>query len=288
MNSPEPRPVTTQNMQFNNKIEVYALTDAGVKRSHNEDSIAAEPRLGLALVADGMGGYKGGEVASALAANTIVSEFEESLNNLEAQYGAEPDSEYSPHSLAIRDAIIKSNKIIHNAAQSQPQYHGMGTTIVLVLFYDNRLTIAHVGDSRLYRFRNDALEQITVDHTLLQELIARGFYTEEEAKQSQNKNLVTRALGIDPDVEVDIQEDIALPDDIYLLCSDGLNDMVEDHDIYLTLKRYNDNLDQAVTELIKQAKENGGKDNVSAILVRPSSTTPGTKGWVDKVVDWFF
>ena len=112
----------------------------------------------------------------------------------------------------------------------------MGTTLVVLQFYNNTLTLAHIGDSRCYRFRRDKLEQITKDHSLIQELIDRGFYTPEEAKKSMNKNLVTRALGIDPVVTADIQEDIVMKNDIYLLCSDGLTDMVEDEYIYLTIK----------------------------------------------------
>ena len=273
-------------MSVTPKIEAFALSDPGAKRSHNEDSVATDTRIGLAVVADGMGGYKGGEVASALAVNTIMSELENAL----ARWHEEQDdnAEFSPESLAVREVLDLSNKIIYNAAQSQPQYGGMGTTVVLALFYDNRMTIAHVGDSRLYRLRNDKLELVTEDHTLLRELIARGFYSEEEARGSQNKNLVTRALGIEPTVEIDIQEDVALEGDVYLLCSDGLNDMVEDRDIYLTLKQYSDNLDKAVAELVQLAKNNGGKDNVSVVLARPTRVPSTPKNWAEKVVDWFF
>lgn len=269
------------------KLEISALSDPGVKRTNNEDSIGTEASLGLTVVADGMGGYEGGEIASALAVQTIMNELPERIEQLKKEHSND-DSEYSVQSLAVRDVIKKSNEIIYKAAQNEPQYQGMGTTIVLALFYENRLTIAHVGDSRLYRLRDDQLELITVDHTLMQQLIQRGFYTAEEARGSQNKNLVIRALGTDPEVEVDIQEDIALPGDIYLLCSDGLNDMIDDGEIYLTLKRYNDNLDLAATELVKLANKKGGKDNVSVILARPVKAGPATQGWIEKVTDWFF
>lgn len=268
-------------------MEVHSLTHAGARRSHNEDAVFGDPELGLAVVADGMGGYKGGEVASALAVNTIRGELGAALTR-HRERDDQADSQFSPESRAVLEVLEASNHIIFNTSQSQPQYGGMGTTIVLVLFYDQRVTIAHVGDSRLYRLRNDELELITVDHTLLQELIARGFYTAEEARQSQNKNLVTRALGIEEEVEIDIQEDIALPDDIYLLCSDGLNDMVDDRDIYLTLKRYNEHLDQAVAELVELANNNGGRDNVSVVLARPPHTAASSRNWAEKIVDWFF
>lgn len=275
-------------MSSHYKLEISAVTDPGVKRTNNEDSIGTEASLGLALVADGMGGYEGGEIASALAVQTIMNELPERIEQLKQQHTDEDSGEYSIQSLAVRDVIKKSNEIIYNAARNQPQYQDMGTTVVLALFYDNRLTIAHVGDSRLYRLRDDRLELITVDHTLMQQLIERGFYTAEEARESMNKNLVIRALGSDPEVEVDIQEDIALPGDIYLLCSDGLNDMIDDREIYLTLKRYSDNLDLAAAELVKLANKKGGKDNVSVILARPVKAGSATLGWVEKVTDWFF
>ena len=139
----------------------------------------------------------------------------------------------------------------------------------------------------MYRFRGDTLEQITVDHTLMQELIERGFYTREEARNSMNKNLVTRALGIDPEVQVDIQEDLVLKNDIFLLCSDGLNDMVEDEEIRLTIKENADNLEEAAKKLIQQANDNGGNDNVSVILVKSLESFPAKRSWIRKFVDWF-
>jgi serine/threonine protein phosphatase PrpC len=275
-------------MSSHYKLEISAVTDPGVKRTNNEDSIGTEATLGLAVVADGMGGYEGGEIASALAVETILNELADRIEQLRKKHADDDSIEYSVESLAVRDAIKKSNEIIYNAAKNEPQYQGMGTTIVLALFYDNRLTVAHVGDSRLYRLREDRLELITVDHTLMQQLIQRGFYTAQEARESMNKNLVIRALGTDPEVEVDIQEDIALPGDIYLLCSDGLNDMIDDGEIHLTLKRYNDNLDLAAAELVKLANKKGGKDNISVILARPVKTGSATLGWIEKVSDWFF
>ena len=276
-------------MTLGSPIEISALSDVGITRTKNEDSIGAQAQSGLVVVADGMGGYKGGEVASSVAINTILGELEACISSRHAENPHDDhDSGFTVYSLGVLDVIKRANQIIYQTAQSQPQYVGMGTTVVMALFYDNRLTIAHVGDSRLYRFRDDKLELITQDHTLLQELIARGVYNTAEAKESQNKNLVTRALGIQADIEVDIQEDIVLAEDIYILCSDGLNDMVDDQAIYLTLKMYNDNLDQAVATLVKLANDEGGKDNISVILARPKRITSSRKGWIDKMVDWFF
>lgn len=276
-------------MDLAGKVEIVGITDTGMKRQHNEDSIGTEIEMGLVVLADGMGGYKAGEVASALAVNTVVSELTEHLDMIAKGDIAIIDGErgYSMESLALEEVIKKSNSVIYSTQKNNEECKGMGTTVVSALLYDNRISIAHVGDSRLYRVRNSQLEQLSKDHSLLQELVDRGFYTPDEARASLNKNLVTRALGVDADVEVDIQEDIALPNDIYLLCSDGLNDMVEDKDIYLTIKEFSDNLQKAAQELIKLANKNGGKDNISVILIRPLRPFPAKQGWMNKVSNWF-
>ena len=273
-------------MSLKDKIIITGLTDQGLVRSHNEDSIGSEANLGIAVLADGMGGHKGGEVASALAVDTILSSLNKSLPEITA---GETDSVtgYSLESMAIERAIKEANTVIYNAAQSNSQYEGMGTTVVVLVFYDNRLTVAHVGDSRLYRLRDQQLEQMTRDHTLLQELVDRGLYTKEEAQQSLNKNLVTRAVGVNATVEVDLLEDFAVPDDTYLLCSDGLTDMINDGLIEDTILNYRDNLGRIAKELIHQAKQHGGKDNVSAILARPVKSFPANSGWFSKIIDIF-
>ena len=163
----------------------------------------------------------------------------------------------------------------------------MGTTVVVLLFYDNRITIAHVGDSRLYRMRNNNFEQLTRDHTLIQELVDRGFYSEDDAQQSMNKNLVTRAVGVNPEVEIDLLEDMAIPHDIYLLCSDGLTDMLDDHFIEDIILDYKTNLERMAKELIKRANANGGKDNISAMLAMPVKAYPSSGNWVAKITDLF-
>jgi protein phosphatase len=225
------------NVDLSSKIELVNISDTGMKRPHNEDSVITDPSMGLAIVADGMGGYKAGEVASAIAAKAILDTVRGDLQT--AHDGArDPQAELSPEALLIRDSIVDANRYIFKTATEVPQCQGMGTTVVAVLFYNNMITIAHVGDSRVYRMRNDDLAQITSDHSLVQELIDRGFFTPEEAEANTPKNLVTRALGIDEKVEVDVQEQAAKPGDIYLLCSDGLNDMVDDEEIRLTLSKY--------------------------------------------------
>jgi len=269
-------------MDLTGKLEIVGRTDKGMVRSHNEDSYGSEIGTGITVLADGMGGYKAGEVASALAVNTIIGDIDARLFELDNKTLRE-NTGFRPESIACRLSVEKANEVIYQTSQNQPQYSGMGTTLVMALFYDNRVSIAHVGDSRLYRFRENSLEQITVDHTLLQELVERGFYTPEEAKASLNKNLVTRALGIEPFVKVDLREDIVLPEDIYLLCSDGLNDMLEDSAISLTLQKFSDNLDEVAKQLIDQANANGGKDNVSVILIKSLKTFPAKKRWYQRL-----
>lgn len=273
-------------MSLKDKIIISGLTDQGQVRDHNEDSIGSNPDLGLAVLADGMGGHKGGEVASALAVDTILSTLSQSLKDLPT---GETDgiTGYSLESMAIESAIKEANKVIYQAAQNNSSYEGMGTTVVVLLFYDNRITVAHVGDSRLYRMRDENLEQLTRDHTLIQELLDRGFYSEEEAQQSMNKNLVTRAVGVNPEVEIDLLEDVGQPQDIYLLCSDGLNDMIDDGLIRDIMLNYQKNIDRIATELVKQANEHGGKDNVSALLAKPTKSYPASNNWLSKIVDLF-
>jgi protein phosphatase len=155
------------------------------------------------------------------------------------------------------------------------------------MFYDNRFTVAHVGDSRLYRLRDGELEQITRDHSLMQELIDRGFYTPEQARNSLNKNLITRAVGIDSHVQIDMQEDIAMVDDIYLLCSDGVSDMIEDNVIRSALIENNDDLEKAAAEIIRLANESGGKDNISALLAKPIKSFPAKNSLFSRFFDLF-
>jgi len=183
----------------------------------------------------------------------------------------------------LRDAVLRANKIINQTAKSQPQCEGMGTTLVACLFYDNRLSIAHVGDSRLYRMRANHFEQITMDHSLLQELVDRGFYSEEEAQRATNRNYVTRALGVESNVEVEIQEVDVEKGDYYLLCSDGLPDMVEDEDIHLTISTFDNNIDTIAEQLVRLTNDNGGRDNVSVILVRVKEAFPAGSGLLYKL-----
>ncbi|RME86469.1 MAG: serine/threonine-protein phosphatase, partial [Zetaproteobacteria bacterium] len=175
---------------------------------------------------------------------------------------------YTRESMLARRAVRVANDAIYEAAQTRPECRGMGTTIVLTLFYGNRLTAAHVGDSRLYRFRHDVLSHVTEDHSLVQEQVRRGLLTADDARASMMKNLVTRALGIEPGMEPDIVEDVFFEGDIYLLCSDGLTDVVPDEAIRLTLVEYAHDLRRAAEQLIMLANDAGGPDNISVVLIR--------------------
>jgi serine/threonine protein phosphatase PrpC len=277
------------NSKLASALEVVTLTDPGVVRSHNEDSVAARESVGLVVLADGMGGYNAGEVASGMATALLGSELERSF---QVRSPAEmiSGSRCFAEECFIAE-IARANGAIYQAARSQPQYAGMGTTLVTAVFHNNKMTVAHIGDSRLYRWRDNELTQVTRDHSLLQEQIDAGMITKEQARLSQNKNLVTKALGVDPEVEPGIQTIPVQLGDIYLLCSDGLNDMVEDDEIGMTIGMLAANLSLCATQLIQLANDNGGRDNVSVILVKIKDDFAEETGWWAKVramfASWF-
>jgi len=266
-------------------LEITSCTDPGMVRSHNEDSIAADAANGLVVLADGMGGYNAGEVASGMATTVITTEIQQLLTKVQP-FQIDEETKAPVAGRMIRDQVLKANTSIYQAAQSQPQYAGMGTTLVVCLFYDNKMTVGHLGDSRLYMLRDGKFSQVTRDHSLLQEQIDSGIITVEQAKHAQHKNLVTKALGIDPSVEPEIKEYATKPGDVYLLCSDGLCDMVDDEDVGMTLQALGGNLKLAAQQLVQMANDNGGKDNVSVILVRVLRDYPAPRGVMGKVFAW--
>jgi protein phosphatase len=276
-------------MSLADAIEIVGHTDPGMVRSHNEDSIANDTKSGLAILADGMGGYNAGEVASGMATTVLMTELQSALAQ-HPPFTPDPEGGTEARTYAarmLREQIAKANHSIYSASQSQPQYSGMGTTLVMAVFYDNKMTVAHIGDSRLYRMRDNDFTQVTRDHSLLQEQIDSGMITAEEAKHSQNKNLVTRALGIDPTVEPEIHDYETRPGDIYLLCSDGLSDMVPDEEIGLTLETLGGNLNLAAQQLVQMANDNGGRDNVSVLLIKILKEYPAARGLFGKFLGWF-
>jgi len=273
-------------MKITDALEMVSKTHPGMVRSHNEDSITQDAACGLVVLADGMGGYNAGEVASGIAVSVTATEV---ARCLQTRSPIERDEETGEELgvLLLRDNIQKANSSIFHAAQSQPQYAGMGTTIVSGLFYDNRVVVGHVGDSRMYRLRGETLETITRDHSLLQEQIDSGMISVADARLSKNKNLVTRAVGIDAEVAAEIHVHDVQIGDIYLLCSDGLNDMVEDADIQATLYAMQGNLTLAADQLIELANDNGGRDNVSVMLVKIKADFSIPHSWFDRLLAWF-
>lgn len=269
-------------MSLRNKIRCVQLTDTGRVREHNEDAIGTNMDTGLLVLADGMGGYNAGEVASGIAVKTMLELVAEACQR-EERNALDGETRLMRQSIVLRDAVIRANKIIHQTAKSQPQCEGMGTTIAACLFYDNRVSIAHVGDSRVYRLRHNRFEQLTMDHSLLQELVDRGFYSQEEAQRSTNRNYVTRALGVEAAVNVEVQEDAVEPNDVFLLCSDGLPDMVEDEDIHLTISTFSANLETVGQQLIQLANDHGGKDNCSIILAQAVEAFPARISVINRI-----
>jgi PPM family protein phosphatase len=268
------------------KLRCVGATDTGRVREHNEDTIGTDPDVGLVVLADGMGGYKSGEVASGIAVRTLLGLIKESVE-LQDLTVTDLGTGLSRPGILLRDAIHRANKIIYQTARTQPNCEGMGTTVVAGLFFDDKLTIAHVGDSRMYRLRDNRLEQVTQDHSLMQELVSRGFYTPEEAARAAAKNFVTRALGVEPTVEVEITEIPVVKDDLFLLCSDGLSDMVEDDDIQLTISTFGANLETLAKQLVLLSNENGGRDNISVVLARVLEGFPARRGMMDRLLGLF-
>jgi protein phosphatase len=240
------------------EVTMIGMTDPGRVRVKNEDSIATKPEAGLAVLADGMGGHQAGEVASRIAIEIVT-------RHLTDNFAVDRDQ---PPEQRIAEAIRRANTAILDTARAHAEYAGMGSTVVVALFRGDKLHVGHVGDSRLYRLRGEKLEQMTVDHSVVQELVSRGLFTMEEARQSVGKNLVTRALGVDPEVVPDVATLPVEGNDVYLLCSDGLNDVVEDDEIARQIGKAGDNLYTAAFRLVSLANQRGGPDNISVILVR--------------------
>lgn len=273
-------------MAIINALQIVSVTDPGRIRGHNEDCVESRPEMGVVVLADGMGGYNAGEVASGMATSLIAAGLANGWTRAALKkLDREQASAFSQQLLQAE--VSKANSAIFEAAQKDPQCAGMGTTLVACLFYDNFLTVGHIGDSRLYRMRNDALEQVTRDHSLLQEQIDSGLITKEDARSSHNKNLVTRALGIDPEVETETHSYEVLEGDIYLLCSDGLNDMIEDEEIQMTLIALRSNLDLTAQQLVQAANDAGGRDNISVMLIKVVSGFGVERGVWARIMSWF-
>jgi len=251
------------------QLDYAALSDTGLLREQNEDSIAVSAEYGLMVLADGMGGYSAGEVASGIAVAVIRRTVE---SRLRRRWHRLPRGAAMQHLLG--GALQLANSAILSAARQQPEYAGMGTTVVAALFHHDQITIAHAGDSRAYRLRDGILAQLTRDHSLLQEQLDAGLISAEAARTSEYKNLVTRAVGIDPALEIDVQEHRITAGDLYLLCSDGLSDLLPEPELAALLAAAGADLQAAAAALVQRANDHGGRDNISVILARVGSAPP--------------
>lgn len=247
-------------------LRIAGDSDTGRVREHNEDHIAVHAKLGFAVLADGMGGHRAGEVASSLAVQIVVSELERVLT--ECPLVPETDDDGTEAMYLALNSVAQANMAVYENAQASPDRAGMGTTMVLALFASGSMTIAHVGDSRAYRLRDAQLERLTQDHSMIEEVVRKGMFTAEEARRNFGKNIITRALGIGSEVDIDVRQFSMRASDIYLLCSDGLTDVVCDADLQSALLEFGNEPDQAVRHLIALANARGGYDNISVILAR--------------------
>jgi PPM family protein phosphatase len=237
-----------------------AKTDTGRVRANNEDSIAFDESNRIAVLADGMGGYNAGEIASTMATSVLMTELGQWLQN------AKKTTTSADIRHAIEAAVAHANHTILQEARNNPGCAGMGTTLVVGVFQDNYLVLAHIGDSRCYRLRNGRMEQITKDHSLLQEQMDAGWITPAEAALSSIKNLVTRALGVEDHALLEIHEFDVQSGDLYLMCSDGLSDMMSESAIG-RIASLSIDIEQRATGLINAANDMGGRDNISVLMV---------------------
>jgi len=249
------------------RIRYAAKTDVGMKRTHNEDYFSLIEDEQLFLVADGMGGHASGEVASRMAVETISGFFKATQEEQQLTWPFKMDKGHRYDVNRMVTAIKLANLKIHEQAQKDPRCHGMGTTVVSALFLDDALVVGHVGDSRLYRRRDGAFEQITEDHSLLNDYIKMKHLSPDEIAAFPHKNVIVRALGMKESVQVDLLSDQTKVNDTYLLCSDGLSGMVDDQGLAYILQEEQD-LDTACERMIHAANRNGGQDNITCILAR--------------------
>ena len=244
-------------------VSFSAKSDLGLKRKVNEDSFLADESIGLFMVLDGIGGHLAGEVASKLGLNTIKENVIRSINDKPLA----DNQNLSREVQILNESLLLANQIIYEAANSQPEYFGMGTTVASLLLGRENIAIAHVGDSRIYLIRENSIERLTEDHSLVMEQLKRGIISAEEAEKSEMKNIITRALGAEELLTPTIDELMPFNNDLFLICSDGLTDLVTDDELLEIILKSRHLFDQAVQNLIDKANVKGGKDNITAILV---------------------
>ncbi|MDZ7890758.1 MAG: Stp1/IreP family PP2C-type Ser/Thr phosphatase [Rhodoferax sp.] len=256
--------------------QFHAKTDPGRCRENNEDSVAFDDQALVAVLADGMGGYNAGEIASGMATAFIKAELSRWLSE------AGPNAQIRDIRRAMEICVDNANIAIYNSANANPSFAGMGTTLVLGVIKDGRLLVGHIGDSRCYRLRQGRMEQITKDHSLLQEQMDAGLITPEQAAGSPIKNLVTRALGVEQGVMLEVNEFNIEAGDVYLMCSDGLSDMVSD-EVIVRIAFEDLRLEPLAEHLVLAANECGGRDNISVLLVAAGEAVE-KKGFIAKLL----
>lgn len=264
------------------RIQVGARSDLGRVRSNNEDSFKLVPELNLFVLSDGMGGEAHGEVASNIAVEAIAAHCQESVQQAEVPYMVDPRPELNEKTNRLASAVQLANRMIYESSQKHAAQRGMGATVVAIWINDQRLSVAHVGDSRLYLLRAGELQQLTDDHSLVAEQVRRGVLTKEQAEASDMQSVLIRALGIEPEVQVDADEHLLMEGDILVLCSDGLSRMVSDIEIASTLLSRT-GMQSTTDRLIELANEYGGEDNVTVVLAR---VEPRPAGLVMRIWRW--
>lgn len=264
------------------QIKSGARTDVGRARKNNEDNYRTDSDLHLYVLSDGMGGEASGEVASALAVETVIEQCRKAAEDRDLELVGERKPELSDTTNLLANALRVANKRIFETAASNPEQKGMGATIVSVWLDDRRLSIAHVGDSRVYLLRAGSFDQLTQDHSLVADLVRSGIMTPQQAEVSEQQSILTRALGTRQNVEVAADEQLLIEGDTFLLCSDGLTRMVTDPEIASTLET-NPDPQKAADCLVDLANENGGQDNVTVIVVH---LAPEPRGLWAKLRRW--
>lgn len=267
-------------------LDYAARSDPGLVRRKNEDSLFADPGYGLFILADGMGGYDAGEVASQMATSLLSSKLKE-IFQLYPEYAANYKSRQSLLQRGLIENIASINTAIYDATDHGSPLFGMGTTLLVTIFCDDHVLVAHVGDSRCYRLRKELLTLMTRDHSLVQEHIDGGLISAEEARYVDYRNLLTRAIGIDRQVQPELHVHQTEPGDVYLLCSDGLYDMVAETEMRQILLTHADDLVGAAGTLIELANEYGGEDNISVLLVKVLQNFPTPAKTWSKLCAWF-
>ena len=260
-------------------LEFAALSDVGRVRKHNEDAIVVCADYGCAVLADGMGGYQAGEVASAMTTQVVADYL---CEKLDSAWYSKLGFQSIHVSRWMSDAIVLANRQVVQTSRENPECFGMGTTVVAACCIQDKILFAHVGDSRAYRYRHHVLTRMTEDHSVLQDQINAGLITEAQARFSSIKNLITRAVGIQDNIEIDLSVHQSEDSDIYMLCSDGLTDLLDDHQIHAMLQRYADDLSVCCRALVDFANIEGGFDNISVVLFRLKAVH--SPSWIQKLL----